>query len=59
MSTRWRVGSKLDVAPDVSKSSSREVNCFGVGYWLSVVLEEFFSISEEIQIGEVETVSRW
>jgi hypothetical protein len=54
LGTRGSVWAELDVPSDVRKSARWEVDGFGVGYWLPIVLQEFFTIGEDIQIGGVE-----
>jgi hypothetical protein len=61
----WGVGARcavqtvFDVAPNVRKLSCREVNSFSIADWLPIILEEFFAVSEDVQIGEVEMVLEW
>ena len=61
--TRRRCRSKLDVAPDVSKSFSREVYCLSVCDRLPIVLTEVVVVGEDIQSvreeEDVEERERW
>jgi hypothetical protein len=53
---RGSVWVELDVPSNVCKSACWEVDSFSVGNWLPIVLNELFSVSEDVQIGGVETM---